>query len=69
MQRRRSITAIVLYAVGGAALLVSLFTLSAPTAESYGPGLVGLLLGFVLLGLARACQQLSRIRDILEKRN
>lgn len=69
MQKRGSITAVVLYAVGGTALLVSLFTLSAPTVDSYGPGLVGILLAFVLLGLARACQHLSRIRDILEKRS
>lgn len=69
MDKRGSITAVVLYAVGGAALLISLGTLSAPSVNSYGPGLVGILLSFVLLGLARACQHLSRIRDILEKRS
>ncbi|MQP67594.1 hypothetical protein GE253_19900 [Niveispirillum sp. SYP-B3756] len=68
MDKHRSITAIVLYAAGGAAILVSMFMLVAPTAETYGPALVGLLLGVALAGLGRACQHLSRIRALLEAR-
>lgn len=68
MDNRRSITALLMYAIGGGAILVSMFMLVDPGPETYGPSLVGLLLGFVLLGLGRACAHLSRIRDILEKR-
>lgn len=68
MNDRRSITALILYIVGGTAVVVSLFMLSAPTVESYAPGLVALLLGVAILGIGRACAHLSRIRDILEGR-
>ncbi|MFV3130142.1 hypothetical protein [Niveispirillum sp. KHB5.9] len=68
MDKRRSITALVLYFFGGAAMLVSAFMLVAPTPESYGPALIGLLLGVLLLGVGRACQHLSRIRDLMEGR-
>lgn len=68
MGARRSITALVLYFVGAASLIVSAFMLMAPTPDSYGPALVGLLLGVLLLGLGRACQHLSRIRDLMEGR-
>lgn len=68
MNPRRSISALVLYCVGAAALVVSAFMLVAPTAETYGPALVGLLLGVLLLGVGRACQHLSRIRDLMEGR-
>jgi len=68
MDARRSITALVLYFVGAAALIVSSFMLMDPTPDSYGPALVGLLLGVLLLGLGRACQHLSRIRDLMEGR-
>ncbi|MFV3075679.1 hypothetical protein [Niveispirillum fermenti] len=68
MEQRRSITALVLYFFGAAALIVSLFMLIAPTPETYGPALVGLLLGVLLLGVGRACQHLARIRDLMEGR-
>jgi len=68
MGARRSITALVLYFVGAASLIVSAFMLMAPTPDSYGPALVGLLLGVLLLGVGRACQHLSRIRDLMEGR-
>lgn len=68
MGARRSITALVLYFVGAASLIVSSFMLMAPTPDSYGPALVGLLLGVLLLGVGRACQHLSRIRDLMEGR-
>lgn len=68
MPNRRSITALILYFVGAAALTVSLFMLIDPSKETYGPALVGLLLGILILGVARACQHLARIRDLLEGR-
>lgn len=68
MGARRSITAFILYCCGAAAIVVSAFMLVAPTAETYGPALIGLLLGVLLMGLGRACQHLARIRDLLEKR-
>ncbi|WP_029011953.1 hypothetical protein [Niveispirillum irakense] len=68
MDKRRSITALVLYAVGGAAILVAMFMLLDPGPDRFGPALVGLLLGVMLIGLGRACAHLSRIRDILEGR-
>lgn len=68
MQDRRSITALVLYIVGGVTVVISLFILTAPTAESYGPGLIALLLGVILLALGRICAHLSRIRDLMEGR-
>jgi uncharacterized membrane protein YczE len=68
MGARRSITALVLYFVGAASLIVSAFMLMAPTPDSYGPALVGLLLGVLLMGVGRACQHLSRIRDLMEGR-
>ncbi len=68
MNPRRSISALVLYGVGTAALVVSAFMLVAPTPDTYGPALVGLLLGVLLLGVGRACQHLSRIRDLMEGR-
>lgn len=68
MGHRRSITALVLFFVGAAALFVSLFMLIAPTPETYGPALIGLLLGILLLGVGRACQHLARIRDVVEGR-
>lgn len=68
MQDRRSITALVLYIVGGITVLISLCVLTAPTALSYGPGLIGLLLGVVILALGRICAHLSRMRDIMEGR-
>ncbi|MBJ7418623.1 MAG: hypothetical protein JHC88_24745, partial [Niveispirillum sp.] len=49
-------------------LIVSAFMLIAPTPDTYGPALVGLLLGVLLLGVGRACQHLSRIRDLMEGR-
>ncbi len=57
-----------LYFVGAAAVIVSAFMLIDPSPESYGPALVGLLLGVLLLGVGRACQHLSRIRDLMEGR-
>lgn len=67
-QDRRSITALVLYIVGGAALGISMLMVMAPTAESYGPGLIGMLLGVIILALGRICAHLSRIRDLMEGR-
>lgn len=68
MTPRRSISALVLYCFGAAALVVSAFMLVDPTPDSYGPALIGLLLGVLLLGVGRACQHLSRIRDLMEGR-
>ena len=68
MDKRRSITALVLYFCGTAALVVSAFLLISPTPGNYAPALVGLLLGVLMLGVGRACQHLSRIRDLLERR-
>lgn len=68
MDKRRSITALVLYFFGAASVVVSAFMLIAPTPDSYGPALVGLLLGVLLLGVGRACQHLSHIRDLMEGR-
>lgn len=68
MDKRPSITALVLYFFGAASVVVSAFMLIAPTPDSYGPALVGLLLGVLLLGVGRACQHLSRIRDLMEGR-
>lgn len=68
MEKRRSITALVLYFAGAAAVVVSTFMLIDPSPESYGPALVGLLLGVLLLGMGRACQHLARIRDLMEGR-
>lgn len=67
-QDRRSITALVLYIIGGIAVLVSMLMLTSPTVESFGPGLIGVLLGVILIGLGRICAHLSRIRDIMEGR-
>lgn len=68
MDKRRSITALVLYFVGAASVIVSAFMLIDPSPDSYGPALVGLLLGVLLLGVGRACQHLARIRDLMEGR-
>lgn len=66
MRDRRSVTALVLYMAGGVTVLVSLLLLSDPKVDTYAPGLIGLLLGVVILGLGRANAHLSRIRDLLE---
>lgn len=68
MRDDRSVTALVLYAVGGATVFVSLLLLTSPTVDSFAPGLIGLLLGFVLLGLGRICAHLARIQGLLERR-
>ncbi|WP_114394237.1 hypothetical protein [Oleisolibacter albus] len=68
MPRRGSVTALVLYMVGGLAILISLYLLTAPAEATFGPGLVSLLLGTMLIGLGRVCAHVARIRDLLEKR-
>ncbi|ACI97847.1 hypothetical protein [Rhodospirillum centenum] len=68
MRDDRSVTALVLYAVGGGSVFVSLFLLTSPTVDTFAPGLIGLLLGFVLLGLGRVCAHLARIQGLLERR-
>lgn len=66
MKDRRSITAFAFYIAGGVTIFISLLLLNAPTEETFGPGLIGLLLGFIMLGVGRANAHLSRIRDLLE---
>ncbi|MFM2044403.1 MAG: hypothetical protein RLY86_2979 [Pseudomonadota bacterium] len=68
MQDRRSITALVLYIVGGVTVVISLFLTSFPTPERFNAGLIGLLLGVIILALGRITAHLSRIRDVLEGR-
>lgn len=69
MRDRRSVTALALYMFGGATVFVSLMLLTSPTVDTYAPGLIGLLLGVVILGLGRINAHLSRIRDLLERKD
>jgi len=68
MQKRGSVTALVLYIIGGTTVFISLFLTTSPTVESFTPGLLGLLLGTIILALGRITAHLSRIQDVLEGR-